>query len=362
MSQCRHRASAVLAVAATLLLAGCERELAPVRPPALVKAEIVKMVERRSSITLTGDVQARVQADLAFRVTGRVIERRVEVGAHVAVGDVLARIDPAEQQADVDAATAAVSSAEAQLRVARSNFGRQQTLLSGGFTTRAAFDQAEQSLRTAEGSLETAKAQLGTAKDALGYTELRADAAGIITARNIEVGQVAQVAQPAFSLAHDGARDAVFDVFEAALSLAFDPDSIKVVLVSDPGAKASGRLREVSPTIDQKTGTVRVKIAIDDPPQQMALGSPVTVTASLQPQRRAVLPAGALAAVGTSPAVWIVDPRDQTVSLKTIAIDSYDTGSIVVASGLADGERVVVDGGKLLSPGQVVSVIGEGGS
>jgi RND family efflux transporter MFP subunit len=150
-------------------------------------------------VTLTGEVQARFRADLSFRVSGRLLARLVEVGAHVEAGDMLARIDPAEQQADLDAATAAVASAQSQLRVAQVNFDRQKTLLAQRFTTQVAFDQVQENLRSAESSLETAKAQLGTAQDALGYTELRASAAGVITARSLEVGQVVQAAQPVFT-------------------------------------------------------------------------------------------------------------------------------------------------------------------
>ena len=133
----------------------------------------------------------------------------MDVGAHVVPGEVLARLDAAEQQADLDAASAAMTAAQAQLRVARVTFDRQSHLLAKGFTTRVMFDQAQEGLRTAEGSLEAANARLGTAKDALGYTELRAGAAGVITARSLEIGQVVQPSQPVFGLAQDGEHDAV---------------------------------------------------------------------------------------------------------------------------------------------------------
>ncbi|MBN8920320.1 MAG: efflux RND transporter periplasmic adaptor subunit, partial [Rhizobiales bacterium] len=313
------------------------------------------------SLTLTGEVQARVQADLSFRVSGRVVERLVDVGTHVAAGDVLARINPAEQQADLDAATAAVSAAQSQVRVANANFDRQKMLLSNGFTTRAAYDQAQESLRTAEGSLEGAQAQLGTAKEALAYTELRANAAGVITAVNVEVGQVAQAAQSAFALAHDGARDAVFDVYESLFFRQFEGKKVQLALVSDPSVTAQGDVREISPTIDPKTATVRVKIAIDDPPAAMTLGSAVSGTASLKPEPRITLPWNALTAAGAKPAVWVVDPRTTTVSLRPVGVETYETGAFVVSAGLVPGDRVVVDGGKFLSPGQAVTLDDEGG-
>jgi RND family efflux transporter MFP subunit len=350
----RLRAAAGCA-ALGLLLAGCEQKSATAPTPREVRTETVRLSERRQSITLTGDVQARVLADLSFRVSGRVTERLVEVGAHVKAGQVLARIDPAEQQADLDSAEAAVAAAESQVKVATSNFNRQQTLLASGFTTRATFDQAQETRRTAEGSLEAARAQLGTAKDALTYTELRADADGTITARNIEVGQVAQAAQSAFTLAHDGARDAVLDVYEAALSLKFDDSKVALALVADPSVTAKGTVREVSPTIDPKSGTVRIKIAIETPPPAMELGSAVLATGFIRPEQRIVLPWSALTATGKTPAVWLVNDTDKTVSLKPITIEDYETGTIVVSAGLKPGDRVVTDGGKLLSVGQQIS-------
>jgi RND family efflux transporter MFP subunit len=162
------------------------------------------------------------------------------VGGHVEAGQVLARIDPAEQQADLDAAAAAVTAAESQLRVAQATFNRQNHLISTGFTTRVAYDQAQEGLRTAEGGLETAKAQLGTAKDALSYTELRVGAAGVIAARSLEIGQVVQAAQPVFTLALDGERDAVFDIDEAIFFGDFEGSQISLILVSDPAVTATG--------------------------------------------------------------------------------------------------------------------------
>ncbi|MFX6827052.1 biotin/lipoyl-binding protein, partial [Acinetobacter baumannii] len=96
-----------------------------------------------------GEIQARFRADLSFRVSGRVLARYVDVGARVQAGEVLALLDPAEQQADVDAATAALLAAEFQLRVAKVTFERQNALIASGFTTRPVYDQAQEGLRTA---------------------------------------------------------------------------------------------------------------------------------------------------------------------------------------------------------------------
>src|ERR1700738_5627556 len=197
-------------------LSACnDRAVTTVERAAFVHTEIVQPQDGQASLTLTGEVQALFRADLSFRVSGRVLARLVDVGAHVNAGDVLARLDPAEQQADFDAATASVAATDAQMRVAQATFDRQSYLLSSGFTPRTAYDQAQEQLRTAQSALESAKSQLGTAREALGDTELHAPAGGVITARNLEVGQVVQATQSVFTLAQDGERDAVFDVPES---------------------------------------------------------------------------------------------------------------------------------------------------
>jgi RND family efflux transporter MFP subunit len=318
----------------------------------------VQQGDRQTSVTLTGEIQARSRADLSFRVSGRVLARLVDVGDHVNAGDVLARLDPAEQQADLDAATAAEAAAQSQLQVARTNFDRQKTLLAQRFTTQVAFDQAQEAFRSTESSLETAKAQLGTAKDALGYTELRAGAAGLISARNLEVGQVVQAAQPVFTLAQDGDRDAVFDVYESLFFGDYDGDEVSLVLLSDLTVTATGHVREVSPAIDPRSSTVRVKVGIQNPPAAMTLGIAVAGTTRSKPIAQITVPWTALMSLGSKPAVWTVDPATKTASLRIVEVGAYEAEAIVIKQGLRPGDRVVVDGGKLLSSGQSVTYDG----
>jgi RND family efflux transporter MFP subunit len=153
--------AAALALLAAPLAACNDHTASPLERAAFVHTEVVQPRDGQASLTLTGEVQARFHADLSFRVSGRVLARLVDVGAHVNAGDLLARLDPAEQQADFDAATASVAAAEAQLRVAQATFDRQNQLLSSGFTTRVANDQAQEQLRTTQSTLESAKAELG---------------------------------------------------------------------------------------------------------------------------------------------------------------------------------------------------------
>jgi RND family efflux transporter MFP subunit len=355
----RSLAGLAVALVATTL-SGCnDHAAAPTTRATFVRTEIVQARGKQASVTLTGEVRARFQADLSFRVSGRVIERLADLGSHVQAGQVLALLDPAEQQADVDAAGAAVAAAESQLRVAKATFERQKSLISSGFTTRPSYDQAQEGLRTAEGAFEAAKAQLGSANEALGYTALRAEAAGVITARSVEVGQVVQAAQPVFTLAQDGDRDAVFDVYESIFFADLDGSRVSLTLVSDLNVTASGYVREVSPAVDAKSSTIRVKVAIQDPPAAMTLGSAVAGTAKTKAQQQIALPWTALMAAGSRPAVWIIDPTTRTASLKPVTVGGYEAGGVVIEAGLDPGERVVIDGGKLLSAGQPVRYEGE---
>lgn len=349
------RAALALAVLATPLGACNDHSAVPLERAALVHIELVQPRHGPAAVTLTGEVQARFSANLSFRVSGRVLERLVDVGAHVSAGDLLARLDPAEQRADFDAATASVAAAEAQLRVAQATFDRQSSLLSSGFTTRITYDQAEEQLRTAQSTLESAKAELGRTREALGDTELRARAAGVITARSLEVGQVIQAAQTVFTLAQDGERDAVFDVPESMLFAGVEHGRVSLALVSDSAVTATGYPREISPAVDAKSSTVRVKVAIKNPPSAMALGSAIAGTAAIKPAAEITLPWTALTALGSKPAVWIVDSKTNTVSLKPVIVGAYEAEAMLIKEGLEPGDRVVVDGGKLLSPGQPVT-------
>ena len=346
-----------LMLAAATLVAGCQdRAVEPARPATQVKIQTVALMDYAPTVALTGEIKARFQADLSFRVSGRVTERLVDIGSHVIAGQVLARLDPSEQQADLAAAQASVKAAEGQVRQANSAFERQKTLLGQGFTTRREHDQAEAALRTAQGSLDAARAQLGTAEEALSYTTLKAGADGIITARMAEIGQIAQAAQAMFTLAQDGPRDAVFQVQQAAFFRQPEAADVTIALVGDPAVRASGTVREISPTVDLRTGTVRVILTVANTPDAMTLGASVVGSARLKGRRAAILPWGALTSDGGRPAVFVVDPATRIASLRPVTVLAYETGTVILSSGLSAGDLVVTDGLKLLRPDETVAI------
>ncbi len=353
------RAAALLLTVLTLAACG-KKAPEPPRAPFAVVTQRVEPQSYDSLITLTGTVRAQVQSDLSFRISGRVIERKAEVGQHVAADDVLARLDPTEQQADLRAAQAGLAGAQAAMHQADAAFARQKTLLANGYATQAAFDLAQRAQRTAAGSLDAAKAQVVAAQDALSHTELRAGHAGMITARNIEAGQVAQAAQTAFTLAQDGPRDAVFALYESAFTRKLSSPVIDLALVSNTSVKTTGRVREVSPVVDVRTGTVQVKVQIDPNGPVLPLGAAVTGSGRLRLDNVFVLPWTALSAKDGKPALWVVDPADRAVHLRPVTIALYAKERIVLDGGLKPGENVVIEGGKFLREAQIIAPREEG--
>lgn len=337
-----------------LAMAGCTDRKAPAQPPVAVQAVKVRTIDYAQSFTLTGEVAARVVSDLSFRISGRLIERAVDVGAVVKENDLLARLEPAEQRSDADAAAAVVQAAEAKLRQVTSSFERQKALLADGFTTRRDFDNAQKEYEAAKASLDNARAQLGTARDLLANAELRAPAPGIITYRNVEAGQVVQSAQRIFTLAQDGPRDVVVSVQEALVG-ALSGAHVEIAVASDPSVKAKGRLRETSPALDPATGTVRVKIAIENTPAAMILGSAVTINVRAAARRLIVVPASALTVQAGKAAVWVIASADNAVTLKQVAVETFENATVVLRDGLVEGDRIVARGGQLLRPSQIVA-------
>jgi RND family efflux transporter MFP subunit len=343
--------SVALLASAAIVLCSCEQQQSSEARPKMVETVVAAAAPVAESDSITGEIDARVQSDLSFRVSGRITERLADVGTPVKAGQVLARIDPAEQEADLAVAKATLQSAQAVEVQSRLAFERQQSLFKTQVTTKASLDQAQETLLTAQG---TAEDLLETSQDALSYTELRADADGVITARNAEVGQVAQAASAMFTLAHDGPRDAVFKVYESLFLKNKMVDKVTITLLSDPSRNVEASVREISPTIDPATGTIKVKVGLEGP-ASMPLGAAVAGTFHSATQQAIELPWSAMASKVGHPAVWVVDPSSSKVSIHSIDVSTYGTGKFGVSVGVAAGDLVVVNGTKFLRPGQVVS-------
>lgn len=345
---------ALVAAMAVSFLTACSDEEAPAQKPVpRVRVEVVAPKPSQTEISLTGSIAARTETNLSFRTSGRIIERLVDVGDAVRKGQLLAQMDDQVQRADLESARATLSAANADLSHATAAFARQQTLLRANSTAQTTYDLAEENLKVARASLKSAESALTNAEETLSYTRLTADADGIVTARNADVGETVQAAQAVFSVAVDGPRDAVFDIYESLLGSG-EPPEVTVNLASDPSVSARGPVREIAPTVDRQTGTVRIKVGLDQPPAAMTLASVVRGTVSLAGPPAFTLPPTALAASGGKPALWIFDPANSTVALRQVTLAEYQTDAMIIATGLKTGDQVVVNGTKLLRQGQTV--------
>jgi membrane fusion protein, multidrug efflux system len=349
-----------LIIAVTLSIAACGKEQpkkVEIRP---VRVTAVQHAASGETISLTGQIQAKDQANLAFRIGGRLRERNVSVGDPVAPGQIVAKIESQDYQNALRSAEADLGSAQAVLANAQNTEGRQSQLLSKGYTTRVQYDQAEQQLKTAQAQVESAQAKLQNAKDNLTYTDLKSDVAGTVTAKGAEPGEVVAAGRMVLQVATQGGRDAVFNVPAQLIRRSPRNPEVTVALSDDPAVVATGHVREVAPQADAATGTYVVKVGLDNPPDTMRLGATIIGQVKMQSEPVIQLPGTALTQSQGKPAVWIVDPESKTVSLLPVTVGHYDTSSISVTDGLKDGDLVVTAGVQALRPGQEVRLLETG--
>jgi membrane fusion protein, multidrug efflux system len=345
-----------LVIAVTLPLAACGKEQpkkVEVRP---VRVTSVRHLPGGETISLTGQIQATDQVNLAFRIGGRLQERNVTVGDPVTPGQVVAKIEPQDYQNALRSSEADLASAQAVLANAQNSESRQRELLSKGIASRATYDQAEQQLKTGQAQVASAQAKLQNAKDNLAYTELKSDVAGSGTAKGAEPGEVVAAGRMVLQ-AKQGGRDAVFNVPSQLIRQSPKNPEITVALSDDPIVVATGHVREVAPQADAATGTYVVKVSLDNPPDIMRLGATITGQVKFPSESVIQLPGTALTQSEGKPAVWVVDPEKKTVSLFPVTVGRYDTSSIIVVDGLRDGDLVVTAGVQALRPGQEVRLL-----
>lgn len=304
---------------------------------------------------LTGSLAARDMINIGFKEGGRVIEVAVKAGDRVKKGQKLARTDPTQQQQSLLVARAKLASATAQRDQASQTRTRAEALLDAGVGTRASLDTALQQVSAAEGVLAQARTALEQAERAVADTMLVSPADAVVTARNAEIGQIVGAAQPVIALARTEGIEVVFQTPDQPLLR--DAVGVRVTLRGfDAHVPAmEGAIREISPLVDPHTGAVTVRATITDAPTDVALlGAAVRGTVHFPAGRGIALPWTALTSDDKGPAVWLIDD-DMTARLAPITIERFTTDSVVVASGIRTGDRVIGNGSHLVYPGLVVA-------
>jgi len=338
-------------------LAACSRPEAVQEPVRAVKVMTVGPSGLDMGGEFAAEVRARVESRLGFRVAGKISQRQAEMGQHVVAGVLLAQLDAADYQLAIQAAQAQVSGARTQRDLAQAEYKRYEGLRAQNFISSAELERREATLKSAQFTLDQALAQAQNQVNQSAYTQLRADAPGVITAVEAEAGQVVTAGTPVFRLAHDGPRDAVFAVSESMV-MQLQKGQLMQAVVAQGGPTLQGRVREIAGSADPLTRTFAVKLALDAG-EKLPLGATVNVLAKgLQGSQAAVIkvPTSALRQEGQGTAVWVLDESKMTVALQPVQVATADGNEVVIASGLQAGQRIVTAGVHVLTPGQKVSL------
>ena len=348
---------AVIALsAAVLLLAGCSKEEPAPEPIRPVLSVEVKGLDQQSLGRFAGNIQARYESTLGFRVSGRIARRAVDVGSQVEKNQLLATLDPTDQQNQLRANQGDLARVQAQFINAQANARRQQELFDRGVGAQAGLDIAQTDLKTAQSSLDQAKAAVSQAKDQLSYSELRADHAAVVNQWKVEVGQVVSAGEEVVVLARPDVKEAVIDL-PAGLAETL-PAGVEFHVQSqlDPSVATTGTLRELEPRPDSSTRTRRARLTLTETPPAFRLGTAISVTLSTAIAPRIEVPLSALQEVDGKTRIWLLDTHSQTVQTRDISVISRDADSALLNDGVKPGERIVIAGVNSLKPGQKVKI------
>lgn len=329
-----------------VLLSACSDVPPPAEGPRPVKVFTVGLGSGDAAIRYSGEVRARHETTLGFRIGGKLVERLVDAGARVKPGQPLARLDPA------DVALQA-SQAEAQRKLAEAEAQRYRDLRAKNFVSQAVLDAKET-------ALAAANAQAGMARNQSAYSTLVADRAGIVATVLAEPGQVVAAGQGVLRMAWDGEREVAIAVPESRYGEMKVGDEALVTLWSTAEGKTyQGRLRELAPSADAANRTYAARVSIRDADDAAALGMTAWVTFKGERRAGVRVPIAALIQQGDAATVWVIQ-ADNTVVSRAVKVSVLTDSGAEVSEGLKEGERIVAAGAHLLRTGEVVQPLAAG--
>lgn len=348
-------AKPLLLAAAALVLAACgaaKTETEPVRP-VLTQRIAPGAVATRD--VYSGEIRARYETDLGFRVGGKIIARPVDAGARVTKGQVLARLDPEDAKLAAQGAAAQLASTESEYAWAKAELDRHADLLARKFISQSAFESKQNAYNAAKARVDQSRSQAAITANQAQYTTLVADADGVVVSIAAEPGQVVAAGQPVLKLARSGEKEVVLNAPESQLARFKVGQDVGISLWAEPASVFRGRVREIAGGADPVTRTYAVRVSALDAPARVQLGMTAnvhfnpTVDSSL-----VLLPLSALAGDRAQPAVWVVDPGTSQVKLRPVAVGQFREDGVTVTSGLNAGDLVVTAGVHKLRSGQAV--------
>jgi RND family efflux transporter MFP subunit len=322
-----------------------------------VKAIVVHEETGDITRTYSGTVRARVESTLGFRVPGKILERKVNIGDSVKAGQVIARLDDKDLLLNLDSAKASVAAAKSQFTVAATSLNRAQQLFARGHTPKAVIDQRQLEHDAAKSSLEAAQAQARQAENATQYATLSAPKSGIVSAVYAEAGQVVAAGTPDISLAEAGETEIALSVPEQDVTHLTIGTAVDLSLWADSSLNAKGRIREIAGQADVASRTYAVRVTIIDPPAAMRLGMTANAKLRLGKQKpHIVVPLTALTQIDSHDAVYVADRKSSEVSARKVTLAGLTDDGVKIASGLRPGDIVVTAGVQFLKPGKKVKL------
>ena len=351
-------ALALAATCAVTLLAGCSKpvekaeDIRPVRAIRLAADNVDVVAE------FAGDVRARIESRLGFRVGGKIVARKVDVGTVVKRGQILMQLDPRDLQLAQAQSNAGLKAAESNRDLARAELRRYQELRDKNFVSQAVLDGKETAFKAAQASYEQAAAGYQNQSNQAGYTTLVSDVDGVVTSIDAEVGQVVAAGAPVVRVADLGEKEIVIGIPEDKVNTLRQITDVRVRIWANPNGIIPGKIREISPIADPATRTFTAKVSIPTAPADVKLGMTAYVTfAAKTPNAMIKVPLTALFQEKAATAVWVVE--NGAVRLVPVRVAGPAGNDILIAAGVSPGQTIVTAGVNLLKPGQKVSILGD---
>ncbi|MBS0566918.1 MAG: efflux RND transporter periplasmic adaptor subunit [Proteobacteria bacterium] len=353
-----HVATATTLLLAVFALAGCGSHAAAPAPPRSAIVAHPQAADAISAEVYSGEVRARYESQLGFRVNGKIRTRKVDVGNHVEAGQVIAELDPADLQLQAGSASANLAAAKANRDLAQADYDRYHKLLDKHYVSQTQVDAQANALKAAQAQVLQAQAALAVASNQTGYTSLRADHAGVITALNAEAGQVVAAGQGVATLAWDGATEVEIAVPENRIGAYKVGAPFAIESWAEAGKQLAGHLREIGAEADRVTRTYRVRVSFDDAAAAPRLGQTARVYfADGANAGQILIPLSALHELGGKPAVWIVDAKTHQVKLAPVTVAAYREQGVTLSGGTGTQDWIVTAGVHKLHEGDTITPV-----
>lgn len=339
------------------LLGACRSEAPPPPQPRLVAVIRPQPLGDLVGEAYPGSVRARTESRLSFRVAGKIVERRAEIGERVKKGELLAVMDPQDARLNVEASAAAVSASEADVRLAEAEFKRHQELFAKGFISRSLLDIRANELDLARARLEQARSQLAVVRNQAGYTSLIADADGVVTEVLADAGQVVSAGQPVLGFARDGEREVVISVPEGRVEALRQAARLGITLWAVPGRTYQGRVREIASAADAQTRTHEARVSFLDADETVRLGMTANVIVGTAAQAQSYrVPLTAVSQHDGKAAVWVLRGGESGARAHPVPVQllQYLNDAAIVSGDLGPDDQLVSAGVHLLTPGMAV--------